>query len=89
MVPEHKGYGEDLASGLEKLKKQVKEALVQPNTRENFFKLFGEKDCGELKKGKPKSNTGVNSSNVVLGKRKHNAIQPSGGNVSAKKVKGV
>ena len=68
---------------------------MQPDTRDKVLQAIRkaasvvsrEKDRGELKKGKSKSNTGVSSSNVVLGKRKHNPIQPSGGNGSAKKVK--
>ena len=34
VVLEHKGYGEDLTSGLVKLRKQVEDALVQPDTRD-------------------------------------------------------
>ena len=40
VVPEHKGYGEDLASGLEKLRKQAEVSLVQPNTREKVLQAI-------------------------------------------------
>ena len=57
VVLEHKGYGEDLSSGLEKLRKQAGDSLVHPNRREKVLQAIrravsavsGEKERGELK----------------------------------------
>ena len=70
---------------------------MHPNTRENALQAIrravsavsGEKERRELKKGKPKSNTGMSSSNIVPGKRKCNPLSPSNENGSKRKDKRV
>ena len=95
-MPEHKGYGEDLTSGLEKLRKKAEVSLVQPNTREILQAIrkaasavSGGKVRGELKRGIPKLDTGVSSSSNVHGKRKHNSLASFTVNSSKRKVNGV
>ena len=48
---------------------------------------MGKKERGELKRGKSKSGTGVNSSSIVPGERKHNSLSPSNANGSKRKDK--
>ena len=72
MIPEHHGYSLDLASGLERLRKDAEGRLCEPNVREKVVAAIkkaveavsGEVEPGLLKKGKKRGATGVHARNV-------------------------